>query len=48
MQNTYVWELTHNLPWLDPSMAEELRNNIDALRLLEQENGQVCQISGIS
>lgn len=42
-QNTYVWELTHstNFPWLDPVMAEELRNNIEALRLLEQEQNQV-------
>ena len=23
-------------------MAEELRNNIEALRMLEQEHGQVC------
>ena len=45
-QNTYVWELTHstNFPWLDPVMAEELRNNIEALRLLEQEQNQVCRL----
>jgi len=43
VQNTYVWELSHNLPWLDPAMAEELRNNIEALRLLEQEHAQVCK-----
>ena len=42
MQNTYVWELSQNPPWLDPAMAEELRNNIEALRMLEQEHGQVC------
>ena len=43
LQNTYVWELTHstNVPWLDPIMAEELRNNIEALRLLDQEQNQV-------
>ena len=45
VQNTYVWELSHNLPWLDPAMAEELRNNIEALRLLEQEHAQVCESS---
>ena len=45
VQNTYVWELSHNLPWLDPAMAEELRNNIEALRLLEQEHAQVCKWS---
>ena len=46
-QNTYVWELTHstNFPWLDPLMAEELRNNIEALRLLEQEQSQVRGIN---
>ena len=43
-QNTYVWDLSQNPPWLDPAMAEELRNNIEALRMLEQEHGQVCQL----
>ena len=37
-----MWELSQNPPWLDPTMAEELRNNIEALRMLEQEHGQVC------
>ncbi len=37
-----MWELSQNPPWLDPAMAEELRNNIEALRMLEQEHGQVC------
>lgn len=43
LQNTYVWELTHstNFPWLNSIMAEELRNNIEALRLLDQEQNQV-------
>lgn len=45
VQNTYVWELSHNFPWLDPAMAEVLRNDIEALRLLEQEHAQVCLLS---
>ncbi len=41
-QNTYVWELNHSFSWLDPVMAEGLRNDIESLRLLEQEHAQVC------
>ena len=44
-QNTYVWELNHSFSWLDPAMAEGLRNDIEALRLLEQEHAQVRSAS---
>ena len=47
MQNTYVWELNHSFSWLDPAMAEGLRNDIEALRLLEQEHAQVCVCASV-